>query len=251
VSSLVHFLLPISKEASPASILGRIWCDVSSRTCLARVHVDKSTLCLLTSICVRSSTTLAATLPLPLFRLTSLRARAGAAPLLFVLGGGFLFFGRKSSTLSSLTTRIYTGAYQCSYTLLRVCAGAAPSLFVLRDNFRSLGENLRVLSQTTSHVSTAPRLSWRDQISNRCIGGSRSFNDADGQILTPAALAIAKWQHNPRDQTDSRKSLLVNSTDARTASPRVIVIRITVVALMRHERTANTFPLIDRKIPAM
>ena len=35
LSSLVLFLLPISKEASPASILGRIWCDVSSRTCLA------------------------------------------------------------------------------------------------------------------------------------------------------------------------------------------------------------------------
>jgi hypothetical protein len=29
------FILPISKEASPASILGRIWCDVSSRRCLA------------------------------------------------------------------------------------------------------------------------------------------------------------------------------------------------------------------------
>ena len=29
----------ISKEASPASILGRIWCDVSSRTCLAGLSV--------------------------------------------------------------------------------------------------------------------------------------------------------------------------------------------------------------------
>jgi hypothetical protein len=35
---------------------------------------------------VRSFSTSAATLPLPLFRLTSLRARAGAAQLLFVLG---------------------------------------------------------------------------------------------------------------------------------------------------------------------
>jgi hypothetical protein len=32
-SSLVY--TPISKEASPASILGWVWCDVSSRTCLA------------------------------------------------------------------------------------------------------------------------------------------------------------------------------------------------------------------------
>ena len=38
-SSLVQFILPISKEASPASILGRIWCDVSSRTCLAGLSV--------------------------------------------------------------------------------------------------------------------------------------------------------------------------------------------------------------------
>jgi hypothetical protein len=37
-SSQVKFILPISKEASPASILGRIWCDVSSRTCLAGLN---------------------------------------------------------------------------------------------------------------------------------------------------------------------------------------------------------------------
>jgi len=37
--SLVEFILPISKEASPESILGRIWCDVSSRTCLAGLSV--------------------------------------------------------------------------------------------------------------------------------------------------------------------------------------------------------------------
>jgi hypothetical protein len=34
-SSLVYFILPISKETSPASILGRVSCDVPSRTCLA------------------------------------------------------------------------------------------------------------------------------------------------------------------------------------------------------------------------
>ena len=34
-SSLVQIILPISKEASPASVLGRVWCDVSSRTSLA------------------------------------------------------------------------------------------------------------------------------------------------------------------------------------------------------------------------
>jgi hypothetical protein len=34
---LVYFILPISKEASSASILGRVWCDVSSRKCLARL----------------------------------------------------------------------------------------------------------------------------------------------------------------------------------------------------------------------
>ena len=34
-SSLVFFILPISKEASPARFLGWIWCDVSSRTFLA------------------------------------------------------------------------------------------------------------------------------------------------------------------------------------------------------------------------
>jgi hypothetical protein len=37
-SSLVYFILPISKEASPASIWGRVWCDVSSRTCLAGLN---------------------------------------------------------------------------------------------------------------------------------------------------------------------------------------------------------------------
>ena len=38
-SSLVYFILPISKEASPASILDRVWYDVSSRTCLAGLSV--------------------------------------------------------------------------------------------------------------------------------------------------------------------------------------------------------------------
>ena len=37
--SLVLFILPISKEASPASILGRVWCDVSSRTSLVGLSV--------------------------------------------------------------------------------------------------------------------------------------------------------------------------------------------------------------------
>lgn len=50
-----------------------------------------------------SSSTSATTLLLPLCRLTSLRVRAGAAPLLFVLGGIFIF-GRQTSSFS-LTKR--------------------------------------------------------------------------------------------------------------------------------------------------
>jgi hypothetical protein len=33
--NLVNCILPIGIEASPASISGRVWCDVPSRTCLA------------------------------------------------------------------------------------------------------------------------------------------------------------------------------------------------------------------------
>jgi hypothetical protein len=52
-ASLVLFILPISKEASPASILGRIWCDVSSRTCLAGLSIFCFTLvcCVLCEFC--------------------------------------------------------------------------------------------------------------------------------------------------------------------------------------------------------
>jgi hypothetical protein len=38
-ASLVLLILPISKEGSPASILSRVWCDMSSRTCLAGLGV--------------------------------------------------------------------------------------------------------------------------------------------------------------------------------------------------------------------
>jgi hypothetical protein len=38
-ASLVYFILRISKEASPTSVLGRVWCGVSFRTCLAGLSV--------------------------------------------------------------------------------------------------------------------------------------------------------------------------------------------------------------------
>jgi hypothetical protein len=46
-------------------------------------------------------------LPLPLFRLASLRACAGAAQFLFVLGGGFNPPGENLQTLS-LTTKLHS-----------------------------------------------------------------------------------------------------------------------------------------------
>jgi hypothetical protein len=55
---------------------------------MARVHVDKSRLSLLTASNFRGFTTSAATLPLKIFRFTSLQVCADASPLLFVLGGG-------------------------------------------------------------------------------------------------------------------------------------------------------------------
>jgi hypothetical protein len=47
-ASLVWFIPPISKEAPPASISGRVWYDLSLRTCLAGLrvllHTEKSIL---------------------------------------------------------------------------------------------------------------------------------------------------------------------------------------------------------------
>jgi hypothetical protein len=37
ISSLVKFLIPISKEAHRI-VMERVWCDVSSRTCLAELN---------------------------------------------------------------------------------------------------------------------------------------------------------------------------------------------------------------------
>ena len=64
---------------------------------------------------VRSFSNSAATLYLPLFRLTLLRVCADEAPLLFVLGGGEIcVLWVRTFEFAVRTTRLNTRAHQCS-----------------------------------------------------------------------------------------------------------------------------------------